>query len=71
MRRPTAGLWMLSLIVLTSCMEDFAKNGRIDKAVHKDVMEMLRKNCSERQIKQFCPVEDELSQECFDKCGGR
>lgn len=71
MRGPTAALCVLSLLVLSGCVEDFAKNGRIDKAVHKDVMEMLRKNCTEKQLQQFCPLTDELSQECLNRCGGR
>lgn len=71
MRWPTAGLWALSVLVLAGCVEDFAKEGRIDKAIHKDVMERLRKNCTDKDIHKYCPAGSEQSVECLKKCGGQ
>lgn len=71
MRWPTAGLWALSLVTLTGCPEEFGKNGRINKAVHKDVMAMLRENCSNEELAKFCPQGAELSDECLERCGGK
>ncbi|XXF78276.1 hypothetical protein P2318_00530 [Myxococcaceae bacterium GXIMD 01537] len=65
-----AGLGMLSLIAMTGCPEDFGKEGRIDRAVHRDVRERLQQNCSWEDFTAKCRPGREQSKECIEACGG-
>ncbi len=69
MRWRTAGLCALSLAVMTGCPEEFGKEGRINRAVHKDTMELLQKSCSEEDAQQYCANGQEQSEECLKRCG--
>jgi len=69
MRWRTAGLCALSLVAMAGCEDGFVKGGRIDRAVHKDVMELYRKHCSEEELITFCGGEKKDSPECNRACG--
>lgn len=69
MRWRTAGLCALSLAVMTGCPEEFGKEGRINRAVHKDVMELYRKHCSADELLLFCGGAKKNSPECIRACG--
>jgi hypothetical protein len=43
------------------------RGGRLqDRAVHRDLMERLRENCSAAELQQFCA--DPRSQKCHEHC---
>ena len=69
MRWRPAWSFALALVTLTGCPEEFGKEGRIERAAHQDVVERLRKRCSEEDLKQYCPEDDVQSEECLEKCG--
>lgn len=56
------------LLSLTGCPEEFGKHGRINKAVHKDLMERLRQKCTTEQLNQFCK-EGMLEEDSLEQCG--
>lgn len=56
------------LLALTGCPQEFGKNGRIDKAIHKDLMDQLRKSCSKELYQQHC-AEGMSLDECLEWCG--
>jgi len=70
MRWRTTWIFALALVTLTGCPEEFGKEGRIQRAAHRDVMESLRKNCSEDEIQKYCPQGQEQSEDCLRACGG-
>jgi hypothetical protein len=63
---------VLAAVALAGCPSEFGKDGRIDKAVEKDVQEQLDNLplCSEEYVEEACygPNQDEA--EC-KRCGGR
>ena len=69
MRWKTAGLWALSLSVMTGCDDGFTKGGRIDRAVHQDVMELYRKPCSKQELAKLCGGQNKNSPDCIRVCG--
>jgi hypothetical protein len=69
MRTQTAVLCALSLVALTGCPEEFGIEGRVNKAVHKDVMESIPKRCSDEQYRKLCGAGREQSKECRETCG--
>lgn len=71
MRWRTAGLCALSWVAMTGCGDGFEKGGRIDRAVHKDVMESLQKTCSREEALKYCREGQEKSEECLKRCGPR
>lgn len=69
MRWQPAWIFVLALVTLTGCPKEFGKEGRIERAAHKDVMERLRANCSMEDYNQFCSGDREHTQECLEQCG--
>lgn len=63
------GLCALSLKTLTGCPEEFGKEGRVNRAVHQDVMDMLQKSCSAEEAELYCSRGREESEECLNACG--
>jgi hypothetical protein len=61
---------MFSLVAMTGCPSEFGREGRIAKAIHQDSMELVRKHCSEDQLKEYCGSGQENSERCRQKCGG-
>ena len=70
MRRQTAVLCALSLMAMTGCPEEFGIEGRVNKVVHKDVMESITKRCTEDEYRKFCRAGQEQRKECREQCGG-
>lgn len=68
MRWRTICVCAVSLVAMTGCPEEFGKYGRINKAIHKDLMERLQKKCTRAQIDEFCADEEQL-EECLKWCG--
>ncbi len=69
MRWRTAGLCVLSLVMLSACPETYGRGGRMDQAAHEDTLESLRQNCSEEEIRKYCEGGREQSAECREHCG--
>lgn len=65
----TAGLCVLSLVVLTACPEEFGKGGRIDQAAHQDAVELLEKRCSKPDYEKYCGGNLAKSEACRNRCG--
>ncbi len=59
---------MLALM-MTGCPSEFGKDGRIDKAVHQDTLELVRKNCSQDKFDRYCSDGREHTPECLRECG--
>jgi hypothetical protein len=65
----TAGLWVLSLGVLTACPEEFGKGGRIDQAAHQDAVELMQRRCSQDDFRRYCAEGKKQSEDCVKHCG--
>jgi hypothetical protein len=70
MRWRTAGLCVVSLVVMTGCPDTYGRDGRLDQATHEDLLELLRENCSEEDFNAYCAQGRERSPECLAICGG-
>lgn len=70
MRWRIAGGCALSLVVMTGCPEDFGKEGTIDRAIHRDALELIQKHCSTREYERFCAGGRDKTAECIQACGG-
>lgn len=68
MRWRTCLLGMLSLVALTGCPEDFGIDGRMDQAVRKDMLESIPRQCSEKEVREYC-TPDKPVELCREKCG--
>ena len=66
MRWLAVGLCTLVLAVTAGCPHAFGRGGTIDRAVHKDVMERIRQNCTKAEIERYCRSVD--SEECLNHC---
>jgi hypothetical protein len=59
----------LVLMVSTGCPSDFGKGGRVDRASHKDSLELVRKHCSQQEYDEACGGDRKYTQGCRDACG--
>ncbi|SEU35899.1 hypothetical protein SAMN05443639_12161 [Stigmatella erecta] len=57
----------MALATTTACPHSFGREGTIDRAVHKDLMDRLRINCTEDELEAFC--EAPVSELCLKNCG--
>jgi hypothetical protein len=64
-----AGTGMLALMVMTGCPSEFGKDGRINKAVRQDMLELVRKHCSQDTFTRYCSGGREHTPECLKECG--
>lgn len=65
----TVAALALGLVGLTGCPEDFGKDGTNDRAVRKDMQELLLKHdCSEKEFRMFCSEGREQTEECRRQC---
>jgi hypothetical protein len=61
---------VLSVMATTGCPSEFGKDGRVNKAVRKDVQEnLIITSCSDAVRKRACAPGKENSDECR-RCGG-
>lgn len=67
MRWQSVGIGAMALVTATACPHSFGREGTIDRAVHKDLMERLRMNCTEDELELFC--EKLTSKMCLKNCG--
>ncbi|XXF78127.1 hypothetical protein P2318_34550 [Myxococcaceae bacterium GXIMD 01537] len=65
----TAVLCALALLAMTGCPEEFGKEGRIHRAVHKDTLERLESRCSALEYERYCGDDRDRSPECLKRCG--
>jgi hypothetical protein len=70
MRWRTAGLCALSLLTLTGCPEEFGKEGRIQRAAHRDALELIQKHCTQAEYERYCEGGRERTAKCIEECGG-
>jgi hypothetical protein len=66
----TVGLSALCLVTMTGCPEEFGKEGRVNKAVHKDALELIQKPCTREDFERYCEGGRENSEQCRQACGG-
>jgi hypothetical protein len=57
-------------LMMTGCPSEFGKDGRVNKAVRKDSLELVKRRCSETDYALYCGGDREHTQECRDQCGG-
>jgi hypothetical protein len=67
MRGQAVGVGLMALVTATACPHSFGRQGTIDRAVHRDLMDRLRVNCTENELEAFC--EDPVSESCLKNCG--
>jgi len=58
----------MALVTATACPHSFGRDGTIDRAVHKDLMDRLRMNCTQDELELFCEIT--TSESCIKNCGG-
>jgi hypothetical protein len=56
-------------MVMTGCPSEFGKDGRINKAVRQDTLELVRKHCSQDTFNRYCSGGREHTPECLKECG--
>ena len=66
----TVGLCALSLVTMTGCPEDFGKDGQMDQAIRKDLLELLQLQCPRAEFERYCNGGRENTEECRNACGG-
>ena len=57
-------------MAMTGCPTEFGKEGRVNKAVRQDALELVKKHCSKADYEEFCGGTKKGTQECLDACGG-
>jgi hypothetical protein len=62
------GMSVLALM-MTGCPSEFGKDGRVNKAVRKDALELVKKHCSPEDRELFCGGNKRYTQKCRDMCG--
>jgi hypothetical protein len=67
MQWQATGVSALSLVAMLGCPDDYGREGTVDRAIHKDVMELQRKRCSQEDLERFCTDAD--STQCREQCG--
>lgn len=61
--------WLLAAVVvssmtMTGCPSEFGKDGRVNKAIHKDTQDLVIRRCSNERIEEVCGRGKEDSDEC-------
>lgn len=69
MRWHYAGTGMVVLTMMAGCPSEFGKEGRINKAVRKDSLELVRKYCDQATFEKFCSGGRENTPDCLRECG--
>ncbi len=69
MRWYQAGVGIAARMLMTGCPSEFGKDGRVNKAVGKDVIERLRDECDPKAFAQWCDNGRENTPECIEACG--
>jgi hypothetical protein len=59
---------MLALTVLVGCPSEFGKDGRVNKAVRQDTLELVRKYCTQDKFNRYCSHGRENTPECIEEC---
>jgi hypothetical protein len=59
---------MVVLMLMLGCPSEFGKDGRVNKAVHKDAVELLREECDPAIFRVWCENGRENTPECIEKC---
>jgi hypothetical protein len=67
MKWQRVGVCIVGLMGGTGCPHAFGRGGTVDRAVLADMMELLRENCTQQEIDQYC--QDPRSPECQEACG--
>ena len=69
MRWLQAAVLVLSVLAMIGCPSEFGKDGRLNKAAHKDVQEQLViKRCSDAYKEKVCKSPQRNEQKCLE-CG--
>jgi hypothetical protein len=61
------GLAVLVLLGTTHCPHSFGRGGTVDRAIHKDTLELHQADCTEEERITAC--EDRSPEECKEICG--
>jgi hypothetical protein len=67
MRWQKVGLAALALLGTTHCPHSFGREGTIDRAIHKDTMELYQAGCTDEERADIC--KDFHPRKCEEICG--
>ncbi len=56
------------VVMLLGCPSEFGKDGRVNKAVHKDSLELVREECDPVVFDEWCDGGRENTPECIEAC---
>ena len=68
MRWCHVGAGMVVLMLMTGCPTEFGKDGRINKAVRNDMLELTSKPCDPDIFMKYCYGGKEDTPGCREKC---
>ncbi|SET98913.1 hypothetical protein SAMN05443639_106190 [Stigmatella erecta] len=66
MRWQKAGLAILALIGTTNCPHSFGRGGTVDRAIHKDTLELYEAGCTDEERIRVC--KGKSPEECAEIC---
>jgi hypothetical protein len=69
MRWLQAGMGVLALMMMTGCPSEFGKDGRVNKAIHQDTVDLYLKRCNDQQQELHCGGDKQGTPECRKHCG--
>jgi hypothetical protein len=69
MRWLRAGVVVLSVMATTGCPSEFGKEGRVNRAAKKDMLELVRRHCDKEEYERYCGGYKKDTQMCRDHCG--
>jgi len=69
MRGNPVGVSLVVLMLMAGCPTEFGKDGRVNKAVREDALELVSKPCSPNDLERYCGPGKENSPKCIEKCG--
>ncbi|WP_224372944.1 hypothetical protein [Hyalangium versicolor] len=59
----------LAALSLTGCPSEFGKDGRVNRATKKDMLELVRHHCDKDEYERYCGGYKKDTQMCRDHCG--
>jgi len=69
MRVNPVGVSLVVLMLMAGCPTEFGKDGRVNKAVREDALELVSKPCSPQELAEYCGPGKANTPKCIEKCG--
>jgi hypothetical protein len=67
--RHVVGTGLFTLVMSTGCPSEFGRDGRVNKAVGKDVKEFIPEDCPVPIFQKYCSDGRDNTPECIRECG--